>query len=115
MNDIEVNYMNELTIDFIRELCATGKIKWTIHVLRKLQERGIYREDVYCAIGNGKIIEQYPEDYPYPSCLVFGKDLQNNPLHMVIGSYGTILYLVTAYTPDSEHFHDDYETRKGNE
>ena len=103
-----------MNIESIREMCADGKIRWTVHVLRKLQERGIYREDVYCAIGNGKIIEQYPDDYPYPSCLVYGTDLHKNPLHIVVGSDGTILYLITAYLPDPDRFENDYETRKGN-
>lgn len=101
-----------MNIETIRDMCKNGRIKWTIHVLRKLQERGIYREDVYHAIYNGKIIEQYPDDYPYPSCLVSGTDLQNNPIHVVIGSDGTILYLITAYLPDSAHFEEDNETRR---
>lgn len=104
--------MKELTIEFIRALSNEGKIKWTLHIIRKLHERGIYREDVYHAISNGCIIEQYPEDYPYPSCLLFGTDMKGNPLHVVIGSDGTILYLITSYFPDSENFKNDYMTRK---
>lgn len=104
-----------MNIESIRKMCADGKIRWTIHVLRKLQERGIYQEDVYCALNNGRIIEQYPDDYPYPSCLVYGRDLHDNPLHIVVGSDGTILYLITAYLPDPDHFENDNEIRKGNE
>lgn len=107
--------MNGLTIEFIRELMDSGKIKWTLHALRKLQERGLYREDVYNAVCYGKIIEQYPQDYPYPSCLISGNDVSGNPLHIVVGSDGTILYLITAYMPDIEHFDADNETRRGNQ
>ena len=106
--------MNELTIEFIHTLSKERKIKWTLHIIRKLQERGIYREDVYNAIDNGQIIEHYPNDYPYPSCLLFGKDLKGNPLHVVIGSDGTILYLITSYFPDSDSFENDSITRKEN-
>jgi len=101
-----------MNIETIRDMCNNGKTIWTIHVLRKLQERGIYRDDVYHAINNGRIIEQYPDDYPYPSCLVSGTDLHNHPIHVVIGLGGTILYLITAYLPDSVHFEEDNETRK---
>lgn len=104
--------MIDLTMEFIRRLCDKGDIKWTIHVIRKLQERGIYREDVYHAIRSGKIIEQYPDDYPYPSCLILGQDLHNRPLHIVVASDGTILYLITAYLPDRDNFEEDFKTRK---
>jgi hypothetical protein len=29
--------------------------------------------EVFEAVSAGKIIEHYPEDEPYPSCLVYGK------------------------------------------
>lgn len=103
-----------MNIDELRRLFDNGKIKWTIHIIRKLQERGIYRDDVNCAVSNGEIIEQYPDDYPYPSCLVSGKSLNNKPLHLVIGSDSTILYLITSYIPDDAHFEDDLTTRKEN-
>ena len=111
---IEVNDMKELTIEFIRTLSKQRKIKWTLHIIRKLQERGIYREDIYHAIENGQIIEQYPDDYPYPSCLLFGTDLKANPLHIVVGSDGTILFLITSYYPDSDSFEPNHITRKEN-
>jgi len=33
----------------------------------------IMEKEVYEAVANGKIIEKYPEDEPYPSCLIYGK------------------------------------------
>ena len=31
----------------------------------------IYDEEVFEAIGTGEIIEDYPNDKPYPSCLIW--------------------------------------------
>ena len=42
--------MNELTIELLQELCRNKSVLWTTHVLKRLQERGIYREDVFNAI-----------------------------------------------------------------
>ena len=39
--------------------------------------------EVFEAVSAGKIIEHYPEDEPYPSCLVYGKTKKNRPLHAV--------------------------------
>ena len=106
--------MTDLTIDHIKALCSEKRIKWTLHIIRKLQERGIYREDVFKAIETGKIIEQYPDDYPFPSCLLLGNDRNGKPLHLVIASDGSILFLITAYFPNLDKFDSNYETRKEN-
>ena len=37
--------MPELTIDALRKLCDSGKIKWTMHVAMRLQERLIFRDE----------------------------------------------------------------------
>lgn len=34
----------------------------------------------------GEIIEEYPNDYPYPSCLTLGNLNTKCPLHVVVGS-----------------------------
>lgn len=40
------------------------------HAAKRMDERGISVKDVEYTIINGKIIEDYPDDLPYPSCLV---------------------------------------------
>ena len=39
--------MPELNLDALRKLCDSGNIKWTKHAARRLQERLIFRDDVY--------------------------------------------------------------------
>lgn len=39
-----------------------------------------------CCLQTGEIIEEYPDDFPYPSCLVFGHTKENEILHIVVGS-----------------------------
>lgn len=104
--------MCELSIEAVRQLCSDGKIKWTKHVTRRLQERLIFRDDVFNAINNGKIIEQYPDSFPSPSCLISGQDLSGNPLHVVLSADGVIITIITAYEPSLDKFEKDFETRK---
>ena len=48
-----------------------------------MQERDISRADVKNGIATGEIIEDYPEDYPNPSCLIFGyKDSKKEVMDM---------------------------------
>ena len=61
---------------------------------------------------NGEIIEEYENDYPYPSCLVYGIDLNNKVLHIVCGSNKEELWIITAYQPNNTEWKNDLKTRK---
>ncbi|MFA6138122.1 MAG: DUF4258 domain-containing protein [Sulfurimonas sp.] len=92
------------------------EIFWQKHALQRMFERSISRAEVKFALKNGKIIEEYHEDYPYPSVLVAYVEAVK-PLHVVF-SYDKEsgkLYIITAYIPDTKHFEDDLITRKKNE
>ncbi len=79
-----------------------------------MQERDISRADVKNCILNGEIIEDYPNDFPYPSCLIFGYTIKEKVIHVVAGSDGEYVYIITAYFPNKEKFEDDLKTRKEN-
>ena len=101
-----------MIFETIKELCSLRKIKWSTHAAVRIQERGIARLDVLNCLENGQVIEDYPEDFPHPSCLVFGYTLNNRVLHVVAGCDGEYVYIVTAYFPDLKIFKADLKTRK---
>ena len=100
-----------LNIHNIRECVFQGKIYWTQHCLNRLNKRNIKLVDVKKAIYNGKIIENYYDDYLYPSCLILGKS-KNKLLHTVFGMNNNIVYIITAYYPDSNEWEEDMKTRR---
>ncbi len=63
----------------------------------------IYEQEVFEVIRNGEIIEKYPEDKPYPSCLIFGETEQTRPLHVVLAynEQENLIIIVTVYHPDA--------------
>jgi hypothetical protein len=69
--------------------------------------------EVHEAVISGKIIESYPEDEPYPSCLVYGRTSRNRPLHIVCayGKEDDIAVVVTVYQPDPDKW-ISFERRK---
>lgn len=93
-------------------LCKKGKILWTQHCLQRMQERDITRADVKRCIETGEIIEDYPEDFPNPSCLVFGYTVSDQILHVVVGCDNINIYIITAYYPDTIKFESDLKTRR---
>ena len=63
---------------------------------------------------SGEVIEDYPDDYPYPSCLISGVGEHNNYIHVVCGMSETELYLITAYYPNPAEWSEDCKVRKEN-
>ena len=74
--------MEKLNIEVIKQFVNSRKIRWTNHILIRLLQKNINQVDVEQALLNGEIIEEYEDDYPYPSCLVYGISLKNKILHV---------------------------------
>ena len=106
--------MDGLKIEELRTLCDEGNIVWTTHITMRLQERGIFPTDIIKCIKTGEIIEQYPTDYPYPSCLILGINTDGKYIHSVIGSNGKELWFITAYYPTLDKCNPDLKKRKEN-
>lgn len=96
----------------LRKLCIPENIEITLHAAKRLEQRNISINDVISCILTGEIIEQYPADYPYPSCLVLGISLKNTILHVVAGTDSNTLWIITAYYPDKNKWSSDFKTRK---
>jgi len=62
----------------------------------------IHDEEVYQAISVGEIIEEYLNDSPYPSVLIFGRTKTDRPLHILCAynKYEDLAVIVTVYQPD---------------
>lgn len=101
-----------MDISDLQKLCEARAIKWTAHVVARLQERGIEPSDIKNCIITGRIIEQYPDDYPFPSCLVLGTTVAGRALHVVIGLGQGYLWLITAYYPDPLKWNEDFSVRR---
>lgn len=98
----------------LRKLCIPKNIRITLHAAKRLEQRRIFLKDVIACIMNGEIIEQYPDDYPYPSCLILGMSIEDKYLHVVIGNHESDLFLITAYFPSFDKWESDFKTRKEN-
>ena len=98
----------------IRNALSKNRIEWKAHSLKRMLERSISKADVVNVIRTGDIIEEYSNDTPFPSCLVMGA-AHNSVLHVVIAcdESNEIIFVVTAYWPDTQVFHDDFKTRRG--
>lgn len=102
-----------MTIEDVRKLSHNSdKVFITQHAAIRLRERHIKYNDIISAIQTGEIIENYPTDFPYPSCLILGLTLNQNHIHVVCGTDNEYLWVITAYYPSEKNWYKDMKTRK---
>lgn len=95
----------------IRTLCSSENLVFTAHCLARMQERDILIDDILDVLLNGEIIEDYPDDYPFPSCLMMGC-IKEKILHVVLACDGICLRIISSYWPDDSRFMEDGKTRR---
>ena len=94
-----------------KKMCEADSIQWSLHALKRMRERRITSDEVIGCIRTGEIIEEYPDDRPLPSCLIYGMVATRN-LHTVVGSSEALISIITAYEPDPDEWEPDFKTRK---
>lgn len=104
-----------IDIETLREYYKQGSVIITIHAQERLRQRGIRARDVKNCIMSGEIIEQYPDDFPFQSCLIFGYAVDGKIIHVVASDEGTGSRIITAYFPDNKKFKDNLKTRRERE
>ena len=104
---------DKITVEFIRALAATtSNIIMTSHANRQCVERVIDSSDILEVLRHGEIIEDYPDDHPYPSCLMLAFPKPGKPMHICCGAGEGKIYIITAYYPTAEKWEEDMKTRK---
>ncbi|MEA1884651.1 MAG: DUF4258 domain-containing protein [Thermotogota bacterium] len=98
-------------IEKIRKYIEDEKIQWRGHILSRMIQRRIKISDVLTCLQNGEIIEEYNDDYPFPSCLVLGYS-NEKPFHVVCSIGEGYIWMITVYSPDGEKWNPDYKTRR---
>jgi hypothetical protein len=96
-----------LQVEEIRGCCADDVIVLTEHLLTRMKQRNIRYEDIKLAIATGEIIEHYPNDYPFPSCLINADNI-----HIVCSIGDGHLFIITAYRPSPEQWEAGGKKRK---
>jgi hypothetical protein len=91
---------------------AHDRLIFRIHALRQMFLRRISDGEIVELLKCGIIIEDYPEDHHYASCLVSGK-VNHRPLHAVM-AYNNVdreAIVITAYEPDPVVWSENFTRR----
>ena len=92
---------------------ADSPVVFRVHAVQRMFERGISVGHVHQVLANGEVIEEYPDDYPYPSRLMLGW-IATRPLHVVaaIKPDDHEVIIITVYEPDKALWEPDFRRRK---
>ena len=88
-------------------------IKFTEHARLAMRGDDITVDDVISALA-GDVIEEYPDDKPFPSCLVCGKTHDGKPLHVVCAmpKHVNMLIIITVYIPSKDEWVESKKRRR---
>ncbi len=88
--------------------------KYRSHAIERMFQRDISFEDIDQIYNNVEVIEEYPDDFPFPSCLVLGFNKSNKPIHMVfsVNQVEKTIIIITVYEPDKDIWEVSFKRRK---
>lgn len=89
------------------------QLVFSTHAIKRMFERSITKADIRRALVSGEVINEYPDDKPYPSRLVLGWSAKR-ALHIVIAMDAKEhkLYIVTVYEPGLDQWEPDLRRKK---
>ena len=90
-----------------------GRVEFRVHALKRMFQRQISNAAVLHVLDTGATVEQYPDDFPYPSRLVLGW-WASRPIHVVVADNAEegIRIVVTVYQPDLEEWEPGFRRRR---
>jgi hypothetical protein len=95
----------------LKACLAADRLLYTSHARKEMraEEFGpINEQEVYETVASGKVIEDYPDDQPYPSVLILGYTVSLRPLHVVCAynDEDDMAIVITVYQPDPSRWVD---------
>jgi hypothetical protein len=103
-------------IEKIHMAIESNKIKITDHADEEAADDQLTLTEIIQSVKTGEIIEDYPTDKPYPSCLILSKNVDASPIHSVwaYNKANGWAVLITVYRPDPTRW-IEWKTRRKNE
>jgi len=95
-----------MKISNIIDAIQARRIRITDHADEEAESDQLTFDEVYFSVISGEIIEDYPDDKPYPSCLIYGQNFSGDPVHSVwaFNDENQWAVLITVYRPDPERW-----------
>ena len=92
--------------EIINNAIRHGRVRITDHADEEAVDDNLTFEEIYFSVMHGAVIANYPNDKPYPSCLILGRTFSGEPIHSVWAYNPANLWavLITVYRPDPKRW-----------
>lgn len=103
-----------MRIQDLQQALRRGLVHVSDHADDEANQDRLSLDEIHDSLRSGEIIEDYPTDRPYPSCLVMGRSGNADPIHSVwaYNRQTGFSVLITVYRPDPARWHDNYTRRR---
>lgn len=97
-----------MNIEDIIVAIRKSQVRITDHADEEAVDDKLRFDEIYYSVMQGEIIEDYPNDKPFPSCLIMGKNFTGEAIHSVwaYNSKNQWAVLITVYRPDPTRWID---------
>jgi hypothetical protein len=97
-----------MDIENIINAIRNSRVRITDHADEEAFNDSLTYEEIYSSVMQGEVIEDYPDDKPYPSCLILGRNFSGEPIHSVwaYNPENRWTVLITVYRPDPDRWID---------
>jgi hypothetical protein len=86
-------------LDLLWRAVAERQIKISIHAAEEALAEEITRHEIEAAMLSAEVLEDYPDWWLGPSCLIHGQSNTGRDLHIVVSYSGLPVTIITVYEP----------------
>ena len=80
------NSLCEMDIQAIIDAIRHNRVRITDHADEEAQADLLSFDEIFYSVLHGEVIEDYPSDTHYPSCLIYGDSFVGDRVHSPIGA-----------------------------
>jgi hypothetical protein len=83
----------------LREAVAQQQLKLSLHAAEEALAETITRPEIEAALQTAQVLEDYPDWWSGPACLIYGQTEAGRDLHLVVSYSDLPVTIITAYLP----------------
>jgi hypothetical protein len=86
-------------LELLRQAVHEGQLVLSLHAAEEALAEHITRGEIETALLSAQLLEDYPDWWLGPSCLVYGRTDAGRDLHIVASYSGLPVTIITVYEP----------------
>jgi hypothetical protein len=96
---LECDVDTAAVLGLFRRAVREHQIKISLHAAEEALSEEITRSEIEAALLSGQVLEDYPDWWLGPSCLIYGRTAPGRDLHLVVSYTVLPITIITVYEP----------------